>query len=236
MFVGRPRGLGRLAVAATAVAMCLLAGCGSSSSKVSYTTLKSRLAPASVAPGFQLQRVFDLADPIDLVGQGMRLPERTQPSRAVTVIRNAGFIVASGDALNQGGPMGATVTTGVVKFKSASGATQIRDWMHQQDLQEPCFSQCIYSTLNMPAPRVPNAVAARQVPNASAGPPPAVLAAIRAHKIPGPPPGGQIGPPTNYFGEFTVGPYLYFGYTQGGAPAQFLAGLKRYYDSVKSLH
>jgi hypothetical protein len=72
---------------------------------------------------------------------------------------------------------------------------------------------------------------------AAAGPSPKIQAALRRQGItpPTPPPGAQIGPPTNYFVEFTIGPYLYFGSISGGTQADFIAGAKQYYDKVKRL-
>lgn len=61
-----------------------LAGCGGggSSADVTAESLKPRLLPLSAlpVPGFREQRTFDWSDPIDLVGQGIWLPEVTQPS------------------------------------------------------------------------------------------------------------------------------------------------------------
>jgi hypothetical protein len=114
------------------------------------------------------------------------------------------------------------ITIGVVKFKSASGANKVRDWMHGQDLQEPCFSECTFTPrpLNVPAVR-----SARLVAQSGQPPPPP----------PGAAPGAITEPPTNYLVEFTVGPYLYFAWTQGSSRdlSAFMAGTQRYYNQVK---
>jgi hypothetical protein len=211
----------------------LVVGCGGTS-KVSSASLDSRLAPASVAPGFHLERIFDWSDPVNLVGEGIRLPEATHPSQAVSEVNGSGFEGAAGEQLNVGGPMGQTITTGVIKFSSAADATKLRDWMHAQDLQQPCFAQCIFSPSNLPAPAIPGATVVKQVPP----PPPAPVrqAAARAHRpVVFPGPGGQNGPPITYLAEFTIGRYLYFASTSGGAPAKFLAGLGAYYNDVRKL-
>jgi hypothetical protein len=129
-----------------------------------------------------------------------------------------------------------------MKFQSASDATKVRDWMHGQDLQQPCFAQCIFSPLNLAMPSVPGAVGVKQVPVGAAaagpvGPSPKVLAALRRQGItpPTPPPGALSGPPTNYFAEFTIGPYVYFATINGGTQGQFIAGAKQYYDTVRRL-
>jgi hypothetical protein len=224
--------------AIAAVGFWALAGCGGSS-KVSSASLMSRLAPESVAPGFHLVRTLDWSDPANLVGEGVRLPERTHPSQAIKEINGAGFEGATGEQLNQGGPSGQTITTGVMKFKSAAGARTVQTWMHGQDLQQPCFEQCIFSPASLAVPGVPAALGVRQhaIGAPPAGPPPAVLAALRRRGItpPTPPPGATTGPPSNYLMEFTIGPYVYFASTSGGNQRGFLAGVKQYYDTVKRL-
>ncbi len=89
------------------------------------------------------------------------------------------------------------VTVGVVKFKSPDGALQARDWMHGQDLQQPCFAVCISDSRNLPIPGVPTASAVQQIPGISS-----------AND------GGQV-PPTHYLVEFTVGSCLCFASTDG---------------------
>jgi hypothetical protein len=221
--------------AISAVGFWVLAGCGGSS-KVSSASLMSRLAPESVAPGFHLVRTLDWSDPANLVAEGFRLPERTHPSQAIKEINGAGFEGAVGEQLNVGGPSGQTVTTGVMKFKSASDARNVQSWMHRQDLQTPCFEQCIFSPASIAVPGVPGALAVRQhaVGAPPAGPPPAVLALLRRRGIT-PPPNATTGPPSNYLVEFTIGRYVYFASTGGGNQAGFLAGTKQYYDTVSRL-
>jgi hypothetical protein len=227
--------------AAAVVGLWALTGCGGTS-KVSSASLMSRLAPESVAPGFHLVRTLDWSDPANLVGEGIHLPERTHPSQAIKVINGAGFEGAMGEQLNQGGPTGQTITTGVMKLQSASDATKVRDFMHGQDLETPCFEQCIFSPVSLAIPGVPGAVGVRQPPVGPAaagptGPSPRILAALRRQGIkpPTPPPGALSGPPTNYFVEFTIGPYLYFASINGGTQGQFIAGAKQYYEKVKRL-
>jgi hypothetical protein len=212
-----------------------LTGCGSKS-KVSASSLKPRLLPASLTPGFQLLRTLDWSDPVNLVGEGIFLPEATHPSDAVKEIRSAGFRGAVGEDLNRGGATGDEIRNGVLKFKSAGEAEKVRDWMHREDLQQPCFAQCIFSPRNLPIPAVPGAEAVRQVPSAQPpGTPPPGVKLPPGVKAPRVLPGG--GPPTRYLVEFTVGPYLYFFSGEGNAAARakFVTGAKQYYDRVKGL-
>lgn len=203
-----------------------LTACGSSGGgKTSAAALSGRLMPASFVPGFHQQRTFDWSDPVNLVGEGLALPEASRPSDAVKAVRKAGLKGAAGERLTKGSPPNEDqFTVGVVKAASEAKATGLRDWMHAQDLQQPCFSECIFSGKAIGVPGVPSGVAVSQVP--SVPPPPHGARA---------PAGG--GPPARYFVEFTVGPYLYF--AQGdGAPkdqARILEVVRRYYQRVSAL-
>jgi hypothetical protein len=229
-------GLSLVAGACAIAALAGLTGCGTKSN-VSVASLKPLLFPASFAPGFHLLRTLDWSDPVNLVGEGIFLPEATHPSQAVKEIRSAGFRGSAGEVLNRGGATGDEVRAGVIKFKSDSGAVKVRDWMHSEDLQQPCFAQCIFSPLNLAIPRIPGARAVRQVPMGAAGGPPPGIKLPPGVK----PPNGAVaaaGPPTRYLVEFTVGPYLYFARTEGGAGARarFVKASQRYYQRVKGLN
>jgi hypothetical protein len=235
--IGRQwKGVSAIVVACVATAaLAGLTGCGSKS-KVSAASLKPRLVPASLTPGFHLLRTLDWSDPVNLVGEGIFLPEATHPSDAVKEFRSAGFRGAAGEDLNRGGVTGDEIRNGVVKLKSASEAEKVRDWMHREDLQQPCFAECIFSPQNLAIPGVPGAEAVRQVPSAQPpGTPPPGVKLPPGVKVPRVLPGG--GPPNRYLVEFTVGPYLYFIWTEGNAAAKprFVAGAKQYYDRVKGL-
>lgn len=200
-----------------------LAACGGgddASDKVSAASLKNRLLPASALPGFRQQRTFDWSDPVNLVGEGVRLPETTQPSRGVKMFEDASFSGAVGERLTMGTPPDLSeVTVGVVKLGSADGARQARDWMHAQELRQPCFEACIFSPRELSISGVPTATAVQQVPNSGA-----------------PPEGGQL-PPTHYLVEFTEGPYLYFASTDGsrGDARRVVAATQLYYKHVRKL-
>src|SRR3954447_2751459 len=185
-----------------------LTGCGSDSN-VSASSLKPRLLSASLAPGFHMLRTLDWSNPVNLVGEGIFLPELTHPSEAVNEVRDADFQGAAGEQLNRGGPTGDDIRTGVVKFKSTGGAEKVRDWMHREDLQQPCFAECIFSPQDLAIPGVPGAEAVQQVPSANppGTPPPGVKlpAGVKTPRV-----GPGSGPPTRYLSEFTIGDYLYF--------------------------
>src|SRR5207244_3165083 len=77
---GRHRSGSWIAACLATAGLVALSGCGKSSHKVSAASLKSRLAPLSIAPhGFHLLRTLDWSDPVDLATEGMQAPEITHP-------------------------------------------------------------------------------------------------------------------------------------------------------------
>lgn len=216
-------------------------GCGEGSGKVSATSLTPRLLPPSSVPGFGLQRTLNWGDPVNLVGEGLALPQVTHPSAGVQEFKQADLQGAAGEILVHGAGLEETpVQIGVAKFKSEGNANNVRDWMHRQDLTQPCFSQCVFSPAPATIPGIPNlsmVVQSSHVPPPPASPPPGV-------KLPSgvtPPPGvsrqGRVAGPTNYFAEFTIGPYLYWAILHANTTAQpqFEAGVREYYQHARSI-
>ncbi len=216
------------------LAACVaIAGCGGSG-KVSASSLQPRLLPHSSVPGFGLQRTFDWSDPVNLVGEGLALPATTRPREAVDEFSGAHLRGAAGEMLAQGSALNETnVQVGVARFDSASDANRVRDWMHEQDLKQPCFRECVFSPGSVAVSGIPSA---RFVVQTSHAPPPQ-----------GPPPGVKIPAgvkvprtvvgeaPANYLAEFTIGPYLYWAILHGNSSAKtrFEAGLKLYYAHAR---
>jgi hypothetical protein len=151
---------------------------------------------------------------VNLVGQGLFLPAKTQPSTAVAQFTDAHFRGATGEELGAGGEKGAHVTVGVALFKSEADANKVRDWMHQQDLQQPCYSECIFG---------PGSVTLSDIPNARV--------VVQASKEPSKPGASSSEDAANYLAEFTVGPYLYWTWTHGEVKSEplFLGGVRHYY-------
>jgi hypothetical protein len=201
-----------------------IAGCGGSGGKVSSASLQGRLLPVASAPGFGLQRTLDWSDPVNLVGEGLALPQATHPSEAVKEFKDAHLRGGAGEVLANGVSVGATeIVLGVARFKGAADADRVRDWMHRQDLHQPCFGQCIFAPGPATIPEIPSL---RFVVQESHAPP----------LPPGAPRGAKVGPPpANYLAEFTVGPYLYWAVLRGDASAKtrFEQGLKLYYAHAK---
>jgi hypothetical protein len=215
---------GLLAAAGLLGALALAACGGSGASKVSSASLEPRLLPASSVPGFGLQRRLDWSDPVNLSVEGMYLPQALHPSAAVKELEDNKLAGGAGEVLATGsGPEATEVRIGVAKFGSATDAASVREWMHHEDGQQPCFSQCIFAPQAKTIPAVP---AARFVVQSSSPPPPP----------PGAPKNARAGPPpANYMAEFTLGPYLYWAFLQGDASAQkrFEAGVALYYAHAK---
>lgn len=218
----------------------VVAGCGGSGDeKVSANSLKPRLVPASAIPGFSFERGLDFSDPVNLVGEGMFLPEVTHPSTAVSEVKDEKLEGATGEVLRKGSGFDATeLHIGVAKFKSAADANRVRDWMHKQDLQQPCFVECIFSPRPGSIPGVPGARFVVQTPTAvpSKGGTPVKSPSGAAIKGPaGRPTGASSGQPANYMAEFAIGPYLHwvFLHADPKAKGQVVAGVKVYYEHAK---
>jgi hypothetical protein len=206
----------------------VLSGCGGGD-KVSSSSLNPRLLPASAIPGFVQERTFDWSDPVNLVGEGIAIPQSTHPSDAVKKFQKSHLEGAAGEVLRRGSGLGATeVVVGVAKFKSDGDATAVKNWMHNQDLQQPCFSECAFAPRQTTVPGAPGVQFVVQTAPAVARPLPGV-------KVKGPPPRG-LPEAANYLAEFTSGPYLYWadlGGSDSTAKRQVEAGLKAYYDRAK---
>jgi ketosteroid isomerase-like protein len=125
------------------------------------------------------------------------LPEDTPPSEAVAKMDDAGFQAAAGDQLRPKGG-GAPVFVDAARFDSADGASEAQDYLHSQDLQQPCAGACVVSPQEFTIDGIPGATAVHQVP------------------IDGPlPPGKQ--PFEGYSVEFTNGSDLFY-VTASGDP------------------
>jgi hypothetical protein len=219
----------RLLLGVCCLSACLAtAGCGGGG-KVSSASLQPRLLPASSIPGFGLQRTFDWSDTVNLVGEGLALPQADRPSEAVKEFSDAHLRGAAGEVLANGSGFNETaVRIGVARFDSSADANRVRDWMHKQDLKQPCFGPCIFAPGPVTVSSIPSARFVLQTSHAP-GPPPGVPIPRGAQ----PPPTAG---PTNYLAEFTIGPYLYWAILQGGeagARPRFEQGLRLYYTHAR---
>jgi len=216
---------GRLSAVACLSVCLALTACGGTS-KVSSASLQPRLLPSSEVPGFGLQRTLDWSDPVNLVGEGLFLPQRTHPSSAVKEFTGAHLAGAAGEVLSSGvGENETEVRIGVAQFQSAADANRVRDWMHREDLMQPCYSQCIFA----PAPATIAGI-------------PGARYVVQTGHVPPPPKGARLPPgvrvfqgPANFLAEFTIGPRLYWAVLHAGQPARarFEAGVRLYYAHAK---
>ena len=198
-----------------AAALVLVVGACGGGSKVSAASLEPRLLPASSLPGFTSVATLNWSNPVDLVSQGVALPEPTYPSAAVKEFQTAHLQGAAGEVLRRGtGADETDIVIGVAEFDSASNAAKAQSWMHAQDLQQPCFGACIFS---------PRAVKLAGAPGSSA----VVQTLVRA----------RASDPANYRAEFTIGRYLYWAWFSGDSRAktrsEFGAGIAGYYRHAK---
>src|SRR5256884_9890539 len=117
------------------VGACLSAGfaatgCGGGGSKVSSASLRGRLLPVASVPGFGLQRTLNWSDPVNLVGEGLSLPQATHPSAAVKEFKEAHLRGGAGEILVRGSGLEETaVQIGVARFNSDANANKVRDWL-----------------------------------------------------------------------------------------------------------
>lgn len=142
------------------------------------------------------------------------MPEALPPSKAIAAIDDAGFEAGAGQLIfpKGGGPQ---IHVGVAGFDSSDGASKAVDYLHEQDLQQPCFAACTVTPRDLTVKGIPNSKAVHQVPN------------------PGkPPPGSEKF--ERWVIEFAIGPDLYIVDTTGdpGAvpKARFEQGAQQVYQ------
>jgi hypothetical protein len=203
-----------LLAALTCAALAVGVGCGGDD-ETSPASLKDQLVPASQLR-LEVERPFEWDNPIDFTVDGVFLPEGTKHSDAIEEIDDFGFEAGYGELLRPTGG-GPDIHFEVAKFDSDDGAADARDYLHQQDLQQPCFAACTVNPEDLDVNGVPGLKGVHQVPLPKAQIPPGA------------------GPPFERFVvEFTIGPYLYIVDAAGDPgdtpPARFARGTKSVYE------
>ena len=201
-----------------AVAMATVAACGDDDEGgVSPEALEEHLFPKSELQRLDLEveRTFAWDNPTDFTVQGLFLPEATPPSESIELIDDAGFEAGAGQFLGRGS------SVGVAQFQSEEGANEVRDYLHEQDLQQPCYAACVVEPREFELEGIPDAQAVAQLPTEGEPPP-------------------DSGPPfERYVVEFTVGSFLYVGDASGppggDLRSQFVEAANALYDHVKDL-
>jgi hypothetical protein len=175
-------------------------GCGGDDNGTSPASLKSHLLPASAVPGFKIERNFDWDNPIDLVAEGLPLPQTTPPSRAVKVFEDAGFEAAVGEQLvaAKGNTFESPhATIDVIQLGSDDDARDALDYVRKEALKQPCFAVCSVEGREFAVEGIPGAKGVQLSP------------------LRNPPPNAP--PPFEAYGVgFTIGPRLYVTNADGG--------------------
>jgi hypothetical protein len=208
----------RSAVSVVIVLLALgLGACGDDNGGTSTSDLKSQLLPATDVKGFKVERTFEWDNSTDLAVQGLFLPEETAPSDAVGEIDDAGFDAAAGESLvvAKGKPFdGPRMQIDVIATGSDEDAKKLRDYLHGQDLKQPCFQVCSVNPSSIAVPGIPDAKGAQLVPQKE--PPPNAPPPFQAYAV-----------------EFPIGDQLYF-VGGGGGPGQIKK--QQVLDAAKALY
>jgi hypothetical protein len=186
-------------LALVGVSIAGLVGCGGDDNGTSPANLRSHLLPASAVPGFKIERNFSWDNPIDLVAQGLPLPQATPPSRAVKVFEDAGFEAAVGLGLVGKGNTfeGPHATIDVIQLGSDDDARDALDYVRKEALKQPCFAVCSVEGREFAVEGIPGAKGVQLSP------------------LRNPPPNAP--PPFEAYGVgFTIGPRLYVTNADGG--------------------
>ena len=204
---------GRLLLVAALLTEALGAGCGNDE-ETSPASLKGLLPPPSQIGPLKLEVPFEWDNPTDFIVQGTVLPQTTAPSEAVSKMDDAGFQAAAGDLLQPRGG-GEPVNVDVARFDSSEGATQARDYLHSQDLQQPCAAACSVNPRALTIKGIPGATAVHQVP-------------IKGNLPPG------IFPFEAFAAEFVIGSDVFYAYASGHPgdipPSAFERGVRAIYE------
>ncbi len=197
------------------------AGCGGDEGgdEPAPESLATQLPPPSQLGPLREERSFNWDNATDFVVEGTVLPEATAPSSAIEQIDDAGFAAGAGQILVPKGPGGgAPVNVAVAAFDSSDGATQAQDYLHDQDLQQPCFAACAVNRRELTIEEIPGATAVHHVP-------------IKGELPPG------LHPFEGFAVEFTIGSNLYYASASsdpGDIPvAEFEKGALRFYEHAQ---
>ena len=205
-----------LSLLALALAGAIVTGCGGDGDgdQPSPQSLESLLPPPSQIGPLQLERTIDWENATDFVVQGTVLPQATAPSSAIGQMEDAGFAAGAGDVLTPKGG-GEPVNVSVAAFDSTDGAVDAQDYLHEQDLQQPCFAACAVSPEELAIDEIPGATAVHQAPVEGELPP-------------------SVEPFEAFAVEFTIGENLFYIYASGDPgdipPAAFEKGSLNVYE------
>jgi hypothetical protein len=151
------------AVALALAALPLLWGCASEvDRKATPDELRSVLIRASSVPGFRLQRTLLWDKPVDVVFEGLRLPESTHRSHVARFLEKQGFQAGAGQWLTD--DRGALLRVAAIELGSISGARNLHGYVHQEALEQPCWGVCGERASGFTVPGMPGSSGVRQLP------------------------------------------------------------------------
>jgi hypothetical protein len=206
-----------LAAFAVAVPGMVVAGCGGGDDQASPADLKPLLPPPSQLGPLKLEETFEADNAIDFIVLGYQQPEGTAPSEAEGKMDDAGFQAAAGERMIPKGG-GAPAYADAVRFDSSEGAEEAQDYLHEQDLRQPCAGACVVAPQEFAINEIPGATAVHYVPTNSP-----------------PPPGMQ--PFEAYAVEFTDGSDLFYATASGDpgdiSPQAFKKGAIGFYEYAR---
>jgi hypothetical protein len=219
------RRLSILCLPALLITALFALGCGGGDGETTSTAaLTKQLIPASqLLPQAHLKKdqEFNWTDPIDFVFDGILVPGSVpnEASKTVDAVDKGGFDAGAGEILTgKGGDP--QVHLDVAKFGSDGDAADVRDFLNQLDLQQPCHGPCSVNPKEAPTFGIANAKSVHQFPKKGAKLPP------------------DVGPPfERRVIEFTIGPYLYIvdvaGRPGGVSDATWKQGVDQFYAYAK---
>ena len=87
-------------------------------------------------------------NPTDFVVEGSFRSEAASPSELIEPIEDEGFAATAGRHLADEKREKVTLLS-VAAFDSEGGAEGARDVLHEEDLKQPCFAQCVVSPVEL---------------------------------------------------------------------------------------
>jgi hypothetical protein len=130
---------------------------------VSVAELSSRL-PAADDLGLDEQGESEWDNATDLLVQGLVIPDATDTSELGTAVEDAGFQGAVGSEGVDPGPPLRNVRIVAAQFDSEEGALEVRDLLHEEDLNQPCRDVCAVSPREYELDDIPDSAAVHHVP------------------------------------------------------------------------
>lgn len=185
----------RFVVLGVALAAFSLAACGDGNEDpATPAEMKAALLPESQIDGLKRVRLYEWTNSTDFAVEGLLVGETTSTDAVEATLAGAGFEAGAGEELasvdgdeQRDGPR---VNVAVGRFGSEHDALALRDFLHAEDMRQPCAKACVVSAKELQVPEIPGAKARAHTPIAN-------------------PPQDAPEPFEGYAVVFNVGPVLY---------------------------